>query len=84
MTTPNWAPAETHVPHLLGDLMWMGTEQVHDVHIEQYKHALTRNYLNLDETGQAWDIAVHPRTGEVNGRRLPLDTALERIGGDAR
>lgn len=84
MSTPNWAPAEQHVPHLLSDLMWMGTEQVHDRQIEQYKHCDTRQYLNLDQTGHAWDIAVHPSTGEVSARRLPLDTALERIGGDAR
>lgn len=82
MSNPNWAPAETHVPHLLGDLMWMGTEQVHGRNVEQYKHCDTRAYLNLDATGQAWDIAVHPDTGEVNGRRIPLAVALDQIGGE--
>lgn len=84
MSTPNWEPAEQHIPHLLGDVMWMGTEQVHDVHIEQYKHIDSRNYLNLDLDGNAWDIAVHPDTGELSARRIPLATALEQLGGEPR
>lgn len=85
MSTPNWAPAEQYVPHhLLTELMWMGTERVGGRQIEQYKHDWTRRYINLDERGQAWDIAVHPRTGEVNGRRIPLATALDQLGGESR
>lgn len=84
MSNPNWPPAEQHVPHLLGDLMHMGTEHVDGHEIEQYKHIDTRRYLNLDQAGQAWQIAVHPDTGEVNGRRIPLATAVEQIGGETR
>lgn len=81
MSVPNWIPAEKYVPHLLGDLMHMGTVVHHGREIEQYKHIDTRRYLNLDESGQAWEIAVDRDTGEVNARRLDAADALAHLEG---
>lgn len=84
MLNPNWAPAEQHIPHLLSDVMWMGTEQLHDRQVEQYKHIDTRRYINLDHAGSAWQIAVHPSTGELVARPIPFATALDHLGGEPR
>lgn len=81
MSAPNWVPAKTHVPHLLPDLMHMGTVCHHGAEIEQYKHCDTRRYLNLDESGQAWEIAVDRDTGELNARRLDAAAALAHLEG---
>ncbi len=81
MTDPRWAPAEQHVPHLLGDLMHMGTVRYSGRQIEQYKHIDTRNYLNLDHTGQAWEVAVDGATGAVGARRLAGADALTPLEG---
>ena len=81
MSVPNWIPAEQQVPHLLPDLMHMGTVRHGDHNIEQYKHIDTRRYLNLDGVGQAWEIAVDRDTGEVNARRIDAADALARLEG---
>ena len=76
-----WAPAEQHVSHLLGDLMHMGTVRHSGREIEQYKHIDTRKYLNLDHTGQAWEVAVDGDTGAVSARRLAGGDALAHLEG---
>ena len=81
MSDSRWNPAEQQVPHLLGDLMHMGTVTYSGHRIEQYKHRDTRRYLNLDAAGQAWQIAVHPDTGETAARRVEFAEALERVLG---
>ncbi|MFB6392572.1 hypothetical protein [Polymorphospora lycopeni] len=55
MTEPNWKPLEAVIPAAdCGDWMWMDRGE-HDGHtIEHYKHRNTRGYLNLDESGNAW------------------------------
>ncbi len=56
---PNWAPLEALIPDdQRGEWMWMG--RVHrDGHvIEQYKHVITRGYLNLDHAGHAWKSRI--------------------------
>jgi hypothetical protein len=75
---PNWQPAEQHVPHLLDDLMWMGSITHNDVVIEKYKHCDTRRYLNLDATGQAWQIRV-TEDGGVGARPISLQDGLRNL-----
>lgn len=54
--TPKWAPAKNTVPELLPDLQWVMTIHHHGVPIEQYKHADTRRYLNLDANGTPYRV----------------------------
>jgi hypothetical protein len=75
MAERSWVPAEQVVPELLEDLMLMGTVEYSGQVIQQYKHVDTRRYLSLDGAGQAWQVAVHPDTGEVGARRISLDEA---------
>lgn len=75
MAERSWGPAEQVVPELLDVLMLMGTVEYSGEVIQQYKHVDTRRYLNLDSSGQAWQVAVHPDTGEVGARRISLDDA---------
>lgn len=84
MTDPRWTPAEQHVPNLLVDLMHMGTVRYSGREIEQYKHIDTRRYLNLDHTGQAWEVAVDGETGAVGARRIDTDAALAHLEGRDR
>ncbi|MFI5614698.1 hypothetical protein [Amycolatopsis sp. NPDC051903] len=78
MSERSWVPAKRLVPELLNNLMHMGTVEYGGQVIQQYKHADTRRYINLDETGQAWEVAVSG-TGEVGARRIGLDEAKARI-----
>ena len=82
MSDLRWSPAEQHVPHLLADVMHMGTVHYNGHEIEQYKHVGTRRYLNLDHSGQAWQIAAHPDTGDMAARRIDFAAALAEMGGD--
>jgi hypothetical protein len=75
VTDQRWAPAEQQVPELLENLMHMGSVEYSGNVIQQYKHVDTRRYINLDGSGQAWQIAVHPDTGELAARRIDLDEA---------
>ncbi|KAA2245890.1 hypothetical protein F0L68_41125 [Solihabitans fulvus] len=75
MADQRWSPAEQQVPDLLDDLMHMGSVEYSGTVIQQYKHAGTRRYLNLDGSGQAWQITVHPDTGGIGARRIDLDEA---------
>lgn len=84
MTDPRWTPAEQHVPHLLADIMHMGTVRYSGREIEQYKHIDTRRYLNLDHTGQAWEVAVDGETGAVGARRIDAAAALAHLEGRDR
>jgi hypothetical protein len=79
-TKPNWAPAEAHIPDLLPELMWMGTLVYSGTPIEQYKHIDYRSYINLDPSGQAWQVRVS-EAGEVGARRIDLATARLAVGG---
>jgi hypothetical protein len=75
MPERSWGPAERLVPELLTVLMHMGPVEYSGRVIQQYKHADTRRYINLDASGQAWQIAVHPETGGIGARRIGLDEA---------
>lgn len=75
MAERSWVPVEQVVPALLDVLMLMGTVEDSGQVIQQYKHVDTRRYLNLDSSGQAWQIAVHPDTGDLGARRISLDDA---------
>lgn len=80
MSTPNWGPAETHIPSLLGDLMHMDTLRLPDRQvIEQYKHIDTRRYINLDEAGQAWQVAVVG--DEITAEAVDLSAAIAFVEG---
>lgn len=72
MPQPNWQPAESTIPDLLDDLMWM-TRISHDGHtIEQYKHRDTRRYINLDETGRPYRVRVDGTTGNQEVEPISL------------
>lgn len=73
MAERSWGPAEQVVPELLDVLMLMGTVEYSGEVIQQYKHMDTRRYLNLDSSGQPWQITVHPDTGEIGAGRIGLD-----------
>lgn len=79
MSDLRWSPAEQQVPHLLADVMHMGTVIHEGRRIEQYKHCDTRRYLNLDHHGQAWQIAVHPESGDVTAHRIDFADAIARV-----
>ena len=53
--TPNWAPLEAVLPDdQVGMFMWMHTCVYDDgARIEAYKHHITRQYLLLDQDGNA-------------------------------
>src|SRR5690625_2600677 len=82
MSDLRWIPAEQHVPHLLADVMHMGTVHYNGHEIEQYKHCDTRRYLNLDHSGQAWQITAQSAGNAVIGERIDFAAALAEMGGD--
>lgn len=79
MSQPNWNPAIAAVPQLLDDLMWMGSVVYSGTTIEQYKHSATRRYINLDGSGQAWQVQ-YTVDGDVGARRIPMADALAHVG----
>lgn len=79
-TRPNWAPAEAHIPDLLPELMWMGTVVYSGTEIEQYKSIDHRTYINLDASGQAWQVKVSEQ-GDVGAQRIALTSARLAVGG---
>lgn len=79
MPEQSWGPAEQCAPELLNDLMLMSAVEHEGRVIQQYKHRDTRRYLNLDGSGQAWEIAVHPDSGEMSARRVGLAEAKARV-----
>jgi hypothetical protein len=79
---PVWGPAEQHIPHLLPDLMYMDSFDHEGVTIRQYKHIDTRRYVNLDDTGQAWEVDfIDCDSGEVSAHRITLAQALQLLEG---
>lgn len=78
MAERSWVPAERTVPDLLPELMLMGTVEVNGTVIQQYKHRDTRRYLNLNGTGQAWDVMVDD-SETVRTARITRDTALAQL-----
>jgi hypothetical protein len=80
-TAPNWSPAERIVPELLNDLMWMGTQTVNGNPVEQYKHADTRRYINIDPLGRCWRIEVS-LDGEVDATHIDLAEARQAVRGE--
>lgn len=81
MSGPNWAPAERVVPELLTDLMHMRTVTTAAGPIEQYKHAATRRYLNLDAAGRAWRLVADPDTEDVAAWPVELRQAVSYVEG---
>lgn len=77
---PVWGPAEALIPDLLPELMWMGTIVYGGTTIEQYKHIDYRSYINLDASGQAWQVRV-TEAGEVGASQIDLATARLAVGG---
>lgn len=56
MSEPNWGPLEKAIPaDQMADWMWMGTAVANGRRIEMYKHVDTRQYVNIDNQGQAWN-----------------------------
>lgn len=78
-----WEPAERHLPpELLPDLMWMDEVTAEGRAVQQYKHVLTRRYLNLDLAGQAWDVKIDAQTGQVTvAQRIDPSIALAHLEG---
>lgn len=89
---PDWAPLRSALSIEDCDYwMWMGRKQQDGATIEQYKHINTRQYLNLDQDGQAWTAVLqshgcggpfcetaHEHIPDVWGyAKIPLDRALE-------
>lgn len=79
MSKPNWTPAERQIPELLCDLMYMSSVTYGGRVIHQYKHAVTRRYINLDNSGQTWQVAVDPSTGDIGARRITLSEAKAHV-----
>lgn len=79
MSKPNWTPAERRIPELLCDLMYMTSITYSGQVIHQYKHVMTRRYINLDNSGQAWNVAVDPKTGAISARRIRLSAARAHL-----
>lgn len=75
--TPNWTPLQRALPdEQVGMFMWMHTCVYDDgVRLEAYKHRITRQYLILDEAGNAH---VPGEGGWLE--RLPIGDALDAIG----
>lgn len=73
----NWAPAEEFAPDVLAEeaVMWMMQVVVGGVTIEQYKNRRTKQYLNLDETGQAWRLRQAEGGLGVIVEKIDLTTA---------
>jgi hypothetical protein len=82
MTIPSadtvWFPAELYVPHLLEHLMYMGNLEYSGRTIHQYKHTVTRRYINLEDNGQAWRVNVSP-LGDLTARPITLVDAEEAL-----
>jgi hypothetical protein len=80
MHEPDWAPLERVLPltHCAG-FMWMGWAVRPDgPPIAQYKHGITRRYLNLDEHGNAYRYVPAPEPSWCGSHvRIPLELAIE-------
>ncbi|WP_341719998.1 hypothetical protein QQG74_09935 [Micromonospora sp. FIMYZ51] len=84
--TANWAPLEAVIPADDRYLwMWMGRATSDDgTVIEQYKHSLTRGYLNLSADGRAWLIrgtadGCTPFCGEQHEHRPDSPPTVEVV-----
>lgn len=84
-----WAPAEQNLPDaLVHDLMFMN--RITDVSppVHQYKHSLTRRYINLDHFGQTYRVEVRtteetaatPDGYAMDLTRIPFTEALAELG----
>lgn len=80
MPERSWHPAEQVLPEeLLNRLVHMGTVEHDSLVIQQYKHLDTRRHINLDTSGQPWDLAVDLETGAIGARRISLDEAKAHL-----
>lgn len=76
--TPNqWAPLEAlFSPRSCGDFMYMFSTQHNGITIYNYKHRLTRKYLNLDHDGRAYRF-IPGAPGETGTYQpIPLGDAI--------
>lgn len=88
VSPPIWEPAETAIPDLLNDVMYMSSVQYRPAigrprWLHQYKHWATRRYIVLDDHGRAvrivwrrpasWDVLV--------ARRISLRAAVRHLTG---
>jgi len=80
MLEPDWAPLERVLPlaHCAG-FMWMGwAVPPNGPPIAQYKHGITRRYLHLDETGNAYRYLPSPELSQCGSHvRIPLERAID-------
>jgi hypothetical protein len=75
--TPDWKPLEAVVPaDKLHDWMWMCRVRHGGRVIEQYKHADTRRYLNLDQQGGAWRISYSSNHATPDIAPVDRDSAI--------
>lgn len=71
---PDWGPLEAAIPReWCGGFMWMQRVKHRSRFIELYKHGITRRYLNLDQTGDAYEY-----TGK-GYRRIDFENAIEWV-----
>jgi hypothetical protein len=69
---PSWRSLEAALPRdQWADWMWMGRVHHDGRVIEQYKHAVTRQYLNLDHEGGAWRVEYTDPDAEPEVRPVP-------------
>jgi hypothetical protein len=82
MHEPDWAPLGRVLPLAhCAVFMWMGwAVRPNGPPIAQYKHGITRRYLNLDEDGNAYTYTPTPAP-TCCGRhmRIPLARAIDEV-----
>lgn len=67
----NWKPLEMRLDRVrCAGFMFMGRLN----EINQYKHAISRRYLFLDEEGRAYEAV-----GRNEFREIPFDEAIARV-----
>lgn len=78
-----WEPLQAVLPaEELGGWMYMGHTALGDgTPLFMYKHGITRRYLHLTATGQAYLYRPGPAGGASYGQ-IPLEAAIERAYAD--
>lgn len=79
MAAPVWEHAERHLPDMVGHLMYAGVLRNRAGHtIHRYQHWITRGFVNLDDTGQAWSVSIRAR-GMFRARRISRAEAIRAV-----